>query len=103
MAKKFFFKNFKNDLLRDNHKKKIKKILDKILKENDPIIQSLSKNYKNSYTKNQLNKYKKEFNFRVIGMGGSTLGTKSIYDFLKHKVKKIFYFSTILKKGKKKK
>ena len=39
-----FCSKIKNDLLRDNHKKKIKKILDKILKENDPIIQSLSKN-----------------------------------------------------------
>ncbi len=102
MVEKFFFKNFKNDLLRDNHKKKIKKILNKILKENDPIIQSLSKNYKNSYTKNQLNKYKKAFNFRVIGMGGSTLGTKSIYDFLKHKVKKNFLFFDNLKKRQKK-
>ena len=35
-------------------------------------------------------------------MGGSTLGTKSIYDFLKHKVKKNFLFFDNLKKRQKK-
>jgi glucose-6-phosphate isomerase len=29
----------------------------------------------------------------VIGMGGSSLGTQTIYDFLKHKIKKKFVFS----------
>ncbi|MDC3031078.1 glucose-6-phosphate isomerase, partial [Candidatus Pelagibacter sp.] len=36
--------------------------------------------------------YKKYLNYRVIGMGGSLLGTKAIYDFLKKKIKKNFYF-----------
>ena len=34
----------------------------------------------------------KNLNFRVIGMGGSTLGSQTIYDFLKHKIKKRFTF-----------
>ena len=36
-------------------------------------------------------------------MGGSTLGTQAIYDFLKHKIKKNFFLLIILKKGKEKK
>ena len=29
---------------------------------------------------------------RIIGMGGSILGTEAIYNFLRHKIKKRFYF-----------
>ena len=35
-------------------------------------------------------------------MGGSTLGTQAIYDFLKHKIKKNFLFIDNLKSSKKK-
>ncbi len=63
-----------------------------LIKENNFILQSLSKNYKDSFSKRKIFKYKKINNFRVIGMGGSTLGTQSIYDFLKHKIKKNFLF-----------
>ena len=52
----------------------------------------MGKNYKNSYDKKLLNKYKKSLNFRVIGMGGSILGTQAIYDFLRHKIKRKFEF-----------
>ena len=42
----------------------------------------------------------------MIGMGGSTLGTQAIYDFLKHKIKKNFIFidnlQTKINKDKKK-
>ena len=36
-------------------------------------------------------------------MGGSSLGTQAIYDFLKHKIKKNFEFLDNLKPNKKKK
>ena len=80
-----------------NFKKKyknlsIKKKLVSIISENNQIIQSLGKYYKYSYNKRDLKKYKKNFNYRVIGMGGSSLGTKAIYDFLKYKIKKKFQF-----------
>ena len=52
----------------------------------------MAKNYINSYDKKLLNKYKKFLNFRVIGMGGSILGTQAIYDFLGYKIKKKFQF-----------
>ena len=70
----------------------LKKKLNKILNKKNSVIESLSKNYKNSYDKKLLNKYKKSLNFRVIGMGGSILGTQAIYDFLKHKIKRKFEF-----------
>ena len=37
-------------------------------------------------------KFKNSKNFRLIGMGGSILGTNTIYEFLKYKIKKNFIF-----------
>ena len=70
----------------------VKKKLQTILENNNQVINSLSSNYKYSFNKKQLKKYKKILNYRVIGMGGSTLGTQAIYDFLKDKIKKNFLF-----------
>jgi len=75
----------------------VKKKLQIILKENNQVIKSLSSNYKNSFNKKQIQKYKKILNYRVIGMGGSILGTQAIYDFLKDKIKKNFLFYDNLK------
>ena len=83
------FKNFK---IKIKLKKKLKDKLKFLLKENNEILRSLGKNYKNSYNKKDLIKYKKYIAFRVIGMGGSILGTQAIYDFLKDKIKKNFTF-----------
>ena len=103
MVKNFFLlKNFKNIFSKNNDKKKILKILKEVLNENSQIIKSLGKTYQNSYKKKQLGKYKKSSNFRVIGMGGSALGTQAIYDFLKHKIKKKFVFINDLQKKQKK-
>ena len=71
---------------------KIKKKLSNILKEENEIIKSLGKFYKYSFQKKNLKKYKTKLNYRIIGMGGSSLGAKAIYDFLKHKIKKNFKF-----------
>ena len=85
---------------------KIKKILISFIKSNNQFLKSLSKNYKYSYQTNTIKKYKKINNFRVIGMGGSILGTQTIYEFLEHKIKKKFKFinnlQNIQKKNKKK-
>ena len=56
------------------------------------LLSCLSKNYKYSYDKKLIKKYKKYPNFRIIGMGGSILGAEAIYQFLKHKIKKNFFF-----------
>ena len=90
------FKEKKNSL---NVKKKLKLILHK----KNAVIQSLSKNYINSYKKKDIQKYKKLANFCIIGMGGSTLGSQAIYDFLNHKIKKNFIFIDNLDVNKKKK
>ena len=72
--------------------KQITKDLYFILNEKNQVIQSLTSNYKNSFDVKILNKYKKFKNFRLIGMGGSSLGAKAIFDFLQKKIKKNFYF-----------
>ena len=87
-TKNISFKNFK---VKKNNSK-IKRILSSLIKEKNEVLLSMSKNYKNSFKNKILNKYKNNYNFRVIGMGGSTLGTQAIYDFLENKIKKKFYF-----------
>jgi glucose-6-phosphate isomerase len=82
---------FKNFNLKSKNTS-IKKKLNFLLNEKNEIIKSLSKNYKNSFNPNILSKYRKNKNFRLIGMGGSSLGTQAIYDFLKEKIKKNFIF-----------
>jgi len=57
----------------------------------------LSQDYKSSFNKNFLHKYKKSDNYRIIGMGGSTLGAQTIYDFLNNRIKKNFIFTDNLK------
>jgi glucose-6-phosphate isomerase len=84
--------NFKNFKVKKKKISLVKKILDQIINEKNPVIESLGVNYKNSFKKKQLSKYKKNLHYRVIGMGGSTLGTQTIYDFLKDKIKKNFLF-----------
>ena len=86
--KNILFKNFKLDKKNIN----TKKILTELLKEDNKILQSLSNNYSDSYTKKSLSKYKNFKNIRIIGMGGSSLGTRAIYSFLKHKIKKKLIF-----------
>ena len=91
--------NFKSFKLKKNNKK-IKIDLKLFLKENNMILKSLGSGYRNNYNKKILRKFKNFFNIRVIGMGGSTLGTESIYDFLNHKIKKKFYFINNLQPNK---
>ena len=83
------------------HSKKNTKKLYKLLNEKNSSIESLSKDYKDSFNKKNLNKFKKSTNFRLIGMGGSSLGAQTIYYFLKHKIKKNFYFVDNLQSNKK--
>ena len=57
----------------------------------------MSQDYKSSFNKNFLHKHKKSDNYRIIGMGGSTLGAQTIYDFLNNRIKKNFIFTDNLK------
>ena len=80
-----------------NYKKKvkdqkIKKHLIDLISKNNSIIQSLSKNYKDKFNKSFLNKVKKNKNYRLLGMGGSTLGSQAIYQFFENTIKNNFDF-----------
>ena len=79
------FKSVKNN-------NNIRKDLKLLLEEKNDVINSLSPKYKYSYPKKFILKLKKYSNIRIIGMGGSVLGSESIYNFLEHKIKKKFYF-----------
>tara|TARA_B100000787_G_scaffold169245_1_gene159904 strand:- start:427 stop:1569 length:1143 start_codon:yes stop_codon:yes gene_type:complete len=82
------FKNFLN--IKKN--KKIKKDFLNLIKTQPLLFETLKPAYKYSYSKKILSKYKKFSNIRVIGMGGSILGTEAIYNFLKKKIKKKITF-----------
>ena len=83
---KFINFNFKSS------KKKVQKITTKLLKEENYILKSLGSLYKDSYSKKKIQKVLRYSNVVIIGMGGSILGARSIYNFLKHKIKKNFFF-----------
>ena len=89
---KYFTQGFKNGLkVKASNFKKVKWFT------KYPLLLSLTSKYKNSYDRSLVKKYKKSENFRILGMGGSILGTEAIYQFLKHKIKKNFYFINNLK------
>ena len=93
-----YLKNFKKN--KKTNSSQVKKKLLLSFKEKNYILNSLKKNYKDSFSKIIINKYKKYSIFKVIGMGGSTLGTQSIYGFLKDVVKKDFVFIDNLRQKK---
>ena len=92
LTKNIKFENFsgkKNIKLEKTFKKSLNYA--ELLK-NYPLLNSLTKQYKYSYQKKEIKSLKKYSNINLVGMGGSTLGAEAIYDFLKHKVKKKFFF-----------
>ena len=96
-SKNIKFENFKNKIIQKNVKKFYKDI---IIKKNDKenLINSFTKSYNYSFNKKQIKKYKKFKIYQIYGMGGSSLGAKAIYDFIKPKIKKNFYFFNNLDK-----
>jgi len=89
LTKNIFLKNFKNKV----NTKNIHKDLAKFLKNKNQILNSLSNEYKYSYSNIFIKKFKNKFSsLRIIGMGGSILGMKAIYNFLKFKIKKKIFF-----------
>ena len=89
LSSRISFTNFKKKKYKIS---KIKAELANLLKEENHILKSLSKNYKNIYNSKIIKKFQNFSNFRIIGMGGSSLGTQTIYHFLKFKIKKTFLF-----------
>ena len=69
--------------------------------KNHELVESFSRNYTYSFSQSQIKKYKKFNNYNLIGMGGSSLGAKAIYNFLSPKIKKKFTFFDNLSSKKK--
>ena len=100
LTKNIIFNNFIGK--KKNFKKK--KIKEDLKNENIlrlyPLLNSLKRDYNYSYKKKNLRKFKKYNSYNLIGMGGSVLGTKAIYDFLNFKIKKKFFFYDNLQNNK---
>ena len=92
LTKNISFKNFSGVKIKKSIFVK-KTFFDKNkLIQNYPLLKTFFKDYNYSYKKNDLKKFKKYKNIRIIGMGGSILGIEAIHQFLKHKVKKNLFF-----------
>jgi len=96
-----FFKNiFINSKIYNQNIKKTKNIFNSFkvdFKNGEmPFLETYTKNYKFEFSNKILKKYSRYKNIVVLGMGGSILGTKSIYSFFKKKIKKkIFFFDNL--------
>jgi glucose-6-phosphate isomerase len=99
--KNSFFKGyFMNSNTYNNNLKNTKKIFATLLvdlkNKRIPLIESYEKSYKLNFTKQKIKELKKYKNIIIIGMGGSIMGTKSIYSYLKDKIKKkVFFFDNL--------
>ncbi len=96
--KSIIFKNFNFKNKKPTQLKNILKFLKKIMEDDNHIIKSLKNDYKNSYDKKSILRLKKFDRIKLIGMGGSILGSRAIYDFLKPKFKNILFIDNFKKK-----
>ena len=96
-----FFKSYKNNSRNYNKNlKKVRKIFKTLLNDlknfEIPLLESYDKDYEFDFSTAMVKKFSKCKNIVIIGMGGSILGTKSIYSFLKKKIKKeVFFFDNL--------
>jgi len=61
-----------------------------------PLLTSYEKSYNFDFSESLVKKFSKHKNIIIFGMGGSILGTKSIYSFFKKKIKKkVFFFDNL--------
>ena len=101
LNKNIFFNNFYFQSKKfDKNLKKTQKIFNSFqsdLKNFEiPLLECFEKDYTFDFTATTVKKFSKYKNIVVIGMGGSILGTKSIYSFLNEKVKKkVFFFDNL--------
>ena len=88
--KKFSFQNTKINIKKFKKNIKLTKKAFSLL-NNDiynselPLLKSFDKSYEFDFSTDTIKKFSKYKNIILIGMGGSILGTKSIYSFLKKK------------------
>ena len=95
IKKNYIQKEFIKEKLEKKLFNKFEKIFFEIKKDlnnQSKILNVLSNDYKFNLKFKDLKKFKKYGSIVIIGMGGSILGTNSIYEFLKKKIKKKLYF-----------
>lgn len=92
LTKNLSFQNFKKISISKKKFKELRETLYTLLNGDSEIIKSFSKNYHYSFDKQIASTVKKFTEFNLIGMGGSSLGMRSIYYFLSHKIKKKIFF-----------
>ena len=77
-------------------KKAFKLLCTDIVNFNIPLLSSYETDYNFDFSPETVKKFSKYENIILFGMGGSILGTKSIYSFLREKIKKkIFFFDNL--------
>ena len=79
------FKNFKIKGNLTTVNKEFNLLIADYYKNKKNILNTLSKNYNYGTNIKIVKKLKKNSFFRIIGMGGSILGSEAIYSFLKKK------------------
>lgn len=61
-----------------------------------PFIETFKKDYNYDFSQSLVKKFSRYKKIIIIGMGGSILGSKSIYSFFKEKIKKeVFFFDNL--------
>ena len=88
MIKNFIIKNNIKQITSNKEKKKLKKIIEEfqyLINVKKDALHTISKNFKLNFKQPELKKFSKFKNIIVIGMGGSILGSKAIYTYLKKK------------------
>ena len=84
------FKNFKKKISKTS-KISLSKNLIYFLNSNNEIVNSMKSFYQDAYSKNLIKDLKKINNINLIGMGGSSIGAKALYNFLKPSKKKFVF------------
>tara|TARA_B100001996_G_scaffold58524_1_gene41585 strand:- start:880 stop:2058 length:1179 start_codon:yes stop_codon:yes gene_type:complete len=88
LTKNIFFQNFKVKSLKNKFRKKFVSLIKKEIKNEKNLLFSFTNKYQQSYNKSYMIKLqKKNPIINIIGIGGSILGSKAIYYFLRDKIK----------------
>ena len=86
-SKSIKIKNFLLKKKSSSVKKKFSLLFKRLINSDNHILSSMKDNYKDSYNKKLILNLKKYKNVSLVAMGGSSLGSKAIYNFLKTKKK----------------
>ena len=96
LVKTIFFTNNLIKKLKSRNILKTKKKFLELIKDYKngkiPLLASFEKDYKPDYSNKLIRILRKKKNIILVGMGGSILGVKALYSFLRKNIKKNFFF-----------